>query len=118
MIENLQSCFREKRDESENGFLTLYKEAVETMGKLNVEPKMPRITGRQTNRANTPSGSIEEYFRRTIYIPMLDRMLMDLQTRFGCHTISCFYLFEILPKNLVLKSKDDLKESISSLLKI
>lgn len=115
MIENLKSCFQEKRDESENGFLTLYKEALETMEKLNIEPKMPRITGRQTNRANTPSGSIEEYFRRTIYIPMLDHMLLDLQTRFDRHTINCFYLFDILPKNLVSKSKDDLKETISAL---
>ncbi len=32
---------------------------------------------RQTNGATTPSGSIEKYFRRTIYTPMLGRMLVD-----------------------------------------
>jgi len=52
------------------------------MDDLDIEIKLPRITKMQTKRNNTPSGSPEEYYRRVLYIPLVDNILEDLKTRF------------------------------------
>ena len=115
VIENLRKRLQQRRDRCESEFQTIYSEAVETMDQLNIEPSMPRITGRQTGRANTPSKNPEEYYRRTIFIPMLDNILCDLSTRFTRNTLNCFHLFSLLPKNIVTKSDEALSEAANIL---
>ena len=44
---------------------------------------MPRVTKRQINRAIVDAANPEEYFRRTIYIPMLDAQISDMISQFG-----------------------------------
>lgn len=44
---------------------------------------MPRLAGRQKNRENYPHGSVEEYFRRTTFVPSLDDLLVHLNSRFS-----------------------------------
>ena len=43
---------------------------------------MPRRCARQVHRPNV-GGSIEEYYRRTIYVPYMDSLIQSLESRFG-----------------------------------
>ena len=49
---------------------------------VNVEPVKPRTVGRSTMRANAPACSVEEYYYRNCYIPLLDHIRTELDTQF------------------------------------
>lgn len=59
VINNLE----EKRKNSIENFHELYIETKEIMLNLEVEEKLPHLTGRQTKRPNYPVSSVEEYYR-------------------------------------------------------
>lgn len=43
---------------------------------------IPRLTSRQTHRANPETSSVEDHFRVTIYIPCIDSLIQNLTERF------------------------------------
>ena len=49
--------------------------------KQNVLPSKPRTTGRQQHRDNVPADTPEEYWRRSVYYPLLDHIDNELETR-------------------------------------
>lgn len=52
------------------------------MTKLDINKAVPRTSKRQTHRSNTPASCPEEYYKRVLYIPILDNVLEDLRIRF------------------------------------
>ena len=42
---------------------------------LDIEEKMPRLTNHQTKRANHAVDSIEDYYRVSVYIPLVENIL-------------------------------------------
>ncbi len=50
---------------------------------VNTQPKLPRITGCQQHRSNHPASSPSEYYRLSISIPLLDHLLLEIDTRFS-----------------------------------
>jgi len=71
-----------KRTNCNQYFNKIYKEASELMKKHDVVTKLPRISKRQTQRPNPPSNSPEEYYMRSLYIPLLDNIIEDIKERF------------------------------------
>ncbi|KAF0702443.1 52 kDa repressor of the inhibitor of the protein kinase-like, partial [Aphis craccivora] len=63
----------------------------------NVNETMPRICGRQNNRNNVPFKDIEEFYRRTIFIPYLDDLLCSLKQLFLSHKDTIKSLQYVLP---------------------
>jgi len=49
-----------------------------------------RISQRQINRANQPATTPTDFYRRTIYLPLLDAVITDMQSRFSDETITNF----------------------------
>jgi len=45
----------------------------------------PRQASHQRHRANTPVDNDEEYYRRACYIPFLDSLIAELESRFTGH---------------------------------
>ncbi|KAL5237556.1 hypothetical protein ACI65C_004966 [Semiaphis heraclei] len=70
------------REDVDSYFKDIFNEVTSIASKLNVEIKTPRVCGRQTTRVNIQS-SPEEYYRISIFIPFLDSILLQLQTRFN-----------------------------------
>lgn len=68
-------------------------EAVDMAKSVDVQPAMPRICSRQTQRDNAPSSIPSEYFKRNVTIPF--GSLMNYRTNeaaiFLCATDSCFW---------------------------
>jgi hypothetical protein len=79
VIARLQKC----RSEVDDVFQSWYAESVELALTVGVEPSKPRTASRQRNRPNTPSDSIEEYWKRTVCIPLLDSLLCEIKSRFA-----------------------------------
>lgn len=78
VIENLEN----KRTNCCDEFKSLFEDCKNEMTKLDIEIKRPRIVCHQTTRVNYLTDSIEDYYRVSIYIPLLDNVLEDLKCRF------------------------------------
>ncbi|CAG9826933.1 unnamed protein product [Diabrotica balteata] len=72
--EDTKCILQNKRSNAESVFSKLYYEAKKISEQLDIELKMPRIVSRQNQSANYP----EEYFQRSVYLPVLDNILTDL----------------------------------------
>ena len=60
----------------------LFTEAVKLAETIDVQPSVPSLCGRQTKRANTPSSTPEEYYKRSLVIPFLDHLNQQMADRF------------------------------------
>ena len=59
----------------------MYQDITKLAEKQNVLPSKPRTAGRQQNRDNVPADTPEEYWRRSVYYPLLDHIANELETR-------------------------------------
>ena len=74
---------------------------------------MPRRCARQVHRPNV-GGSIEEYYRRTIYVPYMDSSIMSLESRFGESNSPYFQIFALHPREMHQTERDEFKHIASS----
>jgi hypothetical protein len=67
---------------------------------MEVDVKIPIIVKRETNRANYPSTSdsgnerddVVSYWRKSVYIPILDQVITDLKQRFSDDAMPFFFI--------------------------
>ena len=92
VIESLQECrgrIEKKHDE-------WYSEAVSFASKIGTLPCIKRIAGQQTLRANYKVDDPSEYYKLSLTIPLLDRVITELKSRFTIqhriHSFGCFIL--------------------------
>lgn len=102
-VSGVISVFQSIRENVDLKFNNIYKEAKDVAEKLNIEPKMPRICSSQRNRSNVPSNNIEEYYKKSIFIPYLDDLMMALNERFIPHNETITSLQYVLPSIVVEK---------------
>ena len=57
--------------------------AMLSISQVGVNASMPRVCGRQTQRANTPAPSAQEYYKLSLSIPVLDELCGQMETRFS-----------------------------------
>lgn len=99
VITDTITVLKQKRENAENVFQQLFMEAKELADQLDIELKAPRIVKKQIHRENYQSTqSAEEYFRRAIYIPLLDNIIADLQNRLSSDVMELFHLGIFLPR--------------------
>ena len=83
-VTNVIADLKHQRENiKEQSFKEIYEDAVRLADVVSVEPTIPRTVIRQKHRNNTPSSCPEEYFRRTLAIPLLDPIIMEMGTRFN-----------------------------------
>ena len=58
----------------EDHFQKIFELAVRIEKEINVEPKMPRIAGRQIHRDNIPGNHPEQYYLRNFAVPFVSRI--------------------------------------------
>ncbi|XP_050066070.1 zinc finger MYM-type protein 1-like [Aphis gossypii] len=111
VIDNLEK----KRKNSTDEFKSLFEECKNEMNKLEIDIKKPRIVSRQNSRRNYSTNSVEDYYRISIYIPLLDSVLDDLKCRFlNEKSQALLKLSKVIPRNIV--ETDD--EDVYNLLKL
>lgn len=93
---NVYDEINEMRRDSELKFKDLFVAAKEMAEKMSINLVPPRNIGVQKNRDNY-EGSPEDYFRRSIFLPFLDHLSMQLKTRFIDHRELLSKIQNILP---------------------
>lgn len=78
-------------------------------------PSLPRRSGRQVHRSNTPADTPSEYYCHCLSIPLLDHLLSEMHSRFATHLQTALLGLAIVPSVLVTLSEDDFGTKVSQL---
>jgi hypothetical protein len=113
-VANTLTTLQGKRTEVVSDFNKLFIEFTELAKELDVDVRLPRLASKQTKRANHP-GTPEEYYRRSIYIPLLDNVVNDLSSRLSQSSLECFGLRGIIPSILVGAQGENLSNLLNQL---
>jgi len=100
------------REDVDSYFKDIFNEVTSIASKVNVEIKTPRVCGRQTTRVIIQS-SPEEYYRISIFIPFLDSILLQLQTRFNQQLKEVIALEGLIPANFSAYNNDSILSAAS-----
>lgn len=112
IIKNLE----DKRLNSESNFIQLFEKCKIIMTKLEINITVPRTAKRQTHRSNTPASNPVEYYRRVLYIPILDNVLEDLRMRFRSKKNSTILLLmKLVPISIINMSPEMCDKLINSI---
>ena len=91
--------FSDMRQDSRSSFEVLFKTAQEMIAAVNGEEiAVPRKVARHTCRDNTHAGDATEHYRLSLFLPFLDFLVSELETRFKTHADILSSLQLILPK--------------------
>jgi len=70
---------------AERGDLSVWKEVYEwgkqIAAEFDIEPSMPRTTGRQHHRVSVPATNPESYWQRAVYLPLIDHLIQEMNDR-------------------------------------
>lgn len=96
-------------------YSAVYTAAESVMAELDISVNTPRSVKKQQNRPNPPASSPHEYYWRSLYIPLLESVIADLQSRFSGDTINILQeLSNLIPAKVV--TIDDSRAVAKSLL--
>lgn len=70
------------RKDVDNHFKNIFSEVLKIASKIDVDIKIPRVCGKQNQRANVNVTNPEDYYKITIFIPFIDQIICELRTRF------------------------------------
>ena len=106
MISSAISVLTRQREEAEKSFDSIWQTALDLVKRIDMDPRLeltiPRQCKRQTFRSNYPATSDpKDYYRRAIYIPILDNIIADHHERFPPESLAVFSLPLLLPAKMV-----------------
>ncbi|XP_025406829.1 zinc finger MYM-type protein 1-like [Sipha flava] len=113
---NVYDEINEMRRDSELKFKDLFVAAKEMAEKMSINLVPPRNIGVQKNRDNY-EGSPEAYFRRSIFLPFLDHLSMQLKTRFIDHRELLSKIQNILPIKCSELNTKEISETVNTFAK-
>lgn len=97
-IESILSLLEKHRDaDLDTIFSEIFRKSLEITQEFGIELKMPRTSNRQVYRANYETQSVEEYFKRSIFIRYLDSLICSLKNRFANQHEPAFLLYNLHP---------------------
>ena len=82
---------------------------------VGIVPSIPRRCGRQHQRDNTPADDLLTYYRRCISVPMVDHLLVELETRFSPHHRAALLGLCLVPSALVTLPDTDVNSNLAKL---
>lgn len=60
-----------------------YQMAKEMAQDAGVEPSKPRSVTRMMSRPNAPASTVQDYYLRNTYLPLLDHIISELDSQFS-----------------------------------
>ncbi|XP_029341950.1 zinc finger MYM-type protein 1-like [Acyrthosiphon pisum] len=104
-IEGIKEIFQEKRTLCVGEFHKIFLEASSLAEEIGCEIKMPRRAKAQIHRNNYPATDAEQFYLRSIYVPLLDTINLDITNRLSTDTLEAFDLRLLMP-NIIVKLND------------
>ena len=78
-------------------FKIIYQQSERMATKLSVEPAIPRTVAKQMHRNNVPAENPEEFYRRVIAVPLIDRFISEMTFRFNLFNKTASKLLLFVP---------------------
>ncbi|XP_054716924.1 zinc finger MYM-type protein 1-like [Uloborus diversus] len=107
-VEDVMEVLTKLRENADEEFSSIFQKVIEICKTIGLEVKIPRFTVKQTQRGNVPAENAEMYYRRNVFLPLLDCICQDIQSRFSAANLEALELKYLLPKHLI---KKDVKSS-------
>jgi len=83
-VDRVMQVFTEMRADAKTTFAELFQTAQQMTDSVGGdEIAVPRTVARQTCRDNPPAAYATEYYRMSLFVPFVDFLLNELQTRFS-----------------------------------
>ena len=101
--QNVNTCIEDIQLLRENVNLesdVIFKQALRMADQLNVEPNIPRVAEKQIYRDNVPANSPEEYYKRALFIPIVDKFILEMTHRFNKFNCKAAKLLILTPSVL------------------
>ena len=100
-IESVKSALKRARSVVDVFHDSVYDEVLHLSECVGVQESSPRLASRQQHRSNIPSGTVKEYYKLNLTIPLLDHIISELDTRFDSESSSVVVEFmKLLPSSL------------------
>ena len=74
---------------------------------IDVEPRLTRRCGRQTHRSNVPADTPSGYYCRTVSIPLLGHLLLEMDSRFSSHQQAALFGLSVVPSIMLSLSREE-----------
>ncbi|XP_049964464.1 zinc finger MYM-type protein 1-like [Schistocerca serialis cubense] len=82
-VNDVLEVFNYIRTDSKIVFGSIFEDSVKLAEEIGSVIAMPRTISTQTKRDNVSASNAEEYFRRTVFLPVVNRFIAELETRFS-----------------------------------
>jgi hypothetical protein len=110
-VQHIVDIAKQRRSNDEE-FSMIFVSAENMLHSVDSEITIPRVTKRAKNRANMEFSNPEEYFRRSVYIPVVDDFIQQLSDRFENHRSIISSLYKILPAHCVSAYYSDIEQCV------
>jgi len=93
----------EKFRNSESHYEKLFQRATTIARQIHGDdfiPTMPRIAKRSVYRSNVPSETVQDHFKKNLYLPAMDTAISHLSTRFGPEIKGAMLAVNLLPQRI------------------
>lgn len=117
IITDILSNLENKRKNCNEEFKTLFRDAEIQKTELDIELKKPRIVSKQISRYNYETNYIENYYKVSIYIPLLDNIITDLKSRFLNDKYRAISKLPLLLPHFIIKSDTNYMNSLLKTIK-
>ncbi|XP_065664616.1 52 kDa repressor of the inhibitor of the protein kinase-like [Hydra vulgaris] len=99
-IAEVKSVYKDILRNMDEEFSRVYTQAERMARSVNTEPTKPRTVRRQIMRNNAPAINPEEYYRRNLAIPFLNRISSELESQFSDLSILSSKRLGLVPSTL------------------
>ena len=114
-INNLVATLKNVRSNVDKYHSEWFSEVERMCSSIGTTPSMPRLCGRQRHRPNVPATTPSDYSRRTITVPMLDHLVLEVEKRFDAHQQTALQGLYLVPSLLVHKTLDQVSPKVQQL---
>ena len=99
---NVQEELEDMRENALLVFSEIYQEIQVVASQIDLELKKPRLVPSQRNQGNVQSETVEDYYRVSVFIPLLDCFICELKARFENHKSILQGFYSLLPKETAI----------------
>ena len=99
-VQTVKRELQDIRSNAEKEFSSVFQTITEMAHVIGKEPGIPRTCVRQTQRVNVEGQTPEGYWRVAVFVPFLDNLLTQLNTRFTQMSREAVQGLLLLPQNL------------------
>lgn len=114
-ISHLEGALKDLRTNIDRTHTEWFMEIEEMCQSSEVAINLPRLCGRQQNRANVPAQTPTDCYWRTITIPVLDHLISHIQSRFSEHQKTALLGLHLIPSIIVTKSLAEIWDTLQPL---